>query len=572
MTFRTLSHRWRAAASMASCIALVALAGLMAAPAALAQGANEPKPVAIVAASSLDDLLNDIDSIASMVGAPSVRDRMEGTLQLFTGDKKVPGLDDTRVWGIVLMTDGINFQPIVCLPVTDLDAMLTLLRNFQMTTSDIGNGITEIEAPNQSLYVKEANGWAFFAQAPESLDNAPSDPAKVLSELTGDYNIGVRARVQNIPEMYRQIALTNLRDGFEQALEQTEDETDEQFQARRATAEAQLKSVQRIFEEWDELTAGLDLKNDDEGLHLDLSVRGLPGTRTDRETGYHASGQTRFAQLLEGELASRANVAFKIGQEDLAAYQEDVKAQLDSGRAQMRDGLRQKYENPIERQVAMEAGNFVLDLFHSALHSGDVDIAATARLEPGSLTVVGAFRLDDPSKLTEGATKLAAIAQMQPDQVSVTLEAGNHQGVTLHTASFAIPADKQDLIELVGDRLEVVFGVGDQVGYMVAGRDAMKGIEDAIDGTSNSDLSETTPLEIVISLQKLMAAMAASGEMAGNPAVQEVADKLAEDQSGQHHIRISSQGIDGTRRTRVTVERGVIEALGAVRQGTPGNF
>src|SRR5690606_27599572 len=111
-------------------------------------------------------------------------------------------------------TDGTNFAPIVCVPVTDLGALLNMLQNFQINVTDLGDGLSELELPNQSLYIKESNGWAFAAPTPEALDEVPADPSQELSKVAGEYDLGVRLTMPNIPPMYREIAITNLRAGM----------------------------------------------------------------------------------------------------------------------------------------------------------------------------------------------------------------------------------------------------------------------------------------------------------------------------------------------------------------------
>ncbi len=115
--------------------------------------------------------------------------------------------------GAVVQTDGFQFVPVVCLPVSDLDALLQLPGMFAMTTSDIGDGITEIEIPNQSVFVKKDGNWAFLAQQPEMLETTPDNPGEMFDKLTADYDVAARVMLQNVPEMYRSIAIEQMRAG-----------------------------------------------------------------------------------------------------------------------------------------------------------------------------------------------------------------------------------------------------------------------------------------------------------------------------------------------------------------------
>ena len=159
--------------------------------------------VAVIAATDYNELITDLDYLGQMAAQPKAGQMLENMVNMFTNMQGLQGLDKDEVWGAIIQTDGSTFNPIVCLPVTDLQSLLGMLGNFGIQTSDVGDGIIEIESPNESFYVKEADGWAFLAQQPELLSTLPQTPTQSFKEITSDYDLGAQAdgaeRARHVP-------------------------------------------------------------------------------------------------------------------------------------------------------------------------------------------------------------------------------------------------------------------------------------------------------------------------------------------------------------------------------------
>src|SRR5690606_27631633 len=238
---------------------------------------------------------------------------------------------------------GVNFEPTFCIPVTDLSALLTLLQNFDIQASDLGNGLTEIEMPNQSLYVKEANGWAFAARTPEALDNAPADPDSELKKVSGNYDLGLQVAMQNVPEMFREIAITNLQAGLEEGLQQEEGETDEQFAKRRELTLASLEEIRRAFDEIKVITFGVNI-DQEQGIVVDTVYSGVEGTRTAREITALSDVKPRFAKVVKPESSVQFNLTSQVADEDKEEYQAQIEASLQSSLEQAFRAIEQEEE------------------------------------------------------------------------------------------------------------------------------------------------------------------------------------------------------------------------------------
>ena len=221
--------------------------------------AGAMQTVAVVALSGYDPLMEDIGYLGALGGRPEGAQMIEGMINLFTQGKGLEGMDKTKPWGVVVQTDGNNLLPLVCLPINDLDAILALAEGFGVMSDDAGNGVKELTVPNSPmpLFAKKMGDWVYVSQSAESLDSAPADPTSTLSDLVEAYDIGARVLAQNIPAMWKQMAIGGLRQGMEEGLQQEPDESDAEYEARREIAEIQVEQLLDMIEQTESFTIGV---------------------------------------------------------------------------------------------------------------------------------------------------------------------------------------------------------------------------------------------------------------------------------------------------------------------------
>ncbi len=173
-------------------------------------GDSTHKPVAVISLAGYDRIMADLDYLGELTGNPGMSKNIDGAIQLFTQGQGLNGLDKKRAWGITLTTDGLQFQPLFFLPVTDLKQLLDSVAGLIGEAQDAGNGVFELTVFNQKIFAKETGGWGFFGQSPDALAGLPKDPTKLLSGLDKSYDIAVKLHVQNIPDLYRSLLVDQL--------------------------------------------------------------------------------------------------------------------------------------------------------------------------------------------------------------------------------------------------------------------------------------------------------------------------------------------------------------------------
>lgn len=192
------------------------------------------KPILTVSLAGYQRIMDDLAFVGKLSDSPDLAKNLEGMIGFFTQGQGLAGLDKTKPWGLAASTDGLSFQLLAFIPVNDLKKLLDSLSGF-LGDADQENGIYKLQPPGLPipLYIKEQNGFAFISQDSAGLTNLPKDPVKLLAGLDKEYDIAVRLGVQNIPEVFRQLAIDQIKMGVEGSLEQQPGETDEQYEHAR---------------------------------------------------------------------------------------------------------------------------------------------------------------------------------------------------------------------------------------------------------------------------------------------------------------------------------------------------
>lgn len=518
--------------------------------------AGEMKPLAVVALSGYDALVEDINFAGSLAGQPDLGAMIEPMIMGYT-----QGLDKSKPIGVVVQSDGEMFAGAACLPVTDLQKILTPLKMFGVTTEDAGGGITKVITPQQPVFVKEAGGWAFISPMQEMLATVPADPTATLSAISEEYDLGAKVHVQNIPEVFRQEAMKQLDMGMQAGLKKLPDETDEQFEARKQLTSVQLDQLKQLINDMDELTVGLALDGAGQRAYLDFTYTAVPETKLAQQIAMYDDAKTNFAGFFQPDAAMMMSFATKMGEADIA----QVDQMFGTIRQQVKAAIEKEAELPSDeaREQMQSAMDDFLSAFQATLKTGMMDGGAVLNLAPNSLTFVAGAFIGEPAKVESGLKKMAeVIKQKDANAPTVQWNAASHADVNFHTLSVPVPANEEEPRKLFGDTIELAVGIGKQSVYFAAGRDCMDAVKGIIDA-SNADLQKSVPpMEVAFSLKQIMDMAASVAKDSNKAMLQSIAAMLANEATGRDHVRIVMKTIPNGIQTRIEAEEGVLRAIG----------
>lgn len=556
------SSRWRAAINVLA-LALVTTVTLSLSSRLQAQALaveTEPaqtqtgqmKPVVVLTISGYDALKQDINFLGTLAGQPDLATSFEPFILGFT-----QGLDKTKPLGVLVQSDGMNFGGAICLPIQDLATFVANLAAFGVTTADAGNGITQITANNQTLFGKEKNGWTFLSMMPQMLESLPPDPAEAFKELVADYDLAVRAHVQNVPEPYRQMASQQLRAGMEAGMKKLPDETEEAFQARTGIARAQVEQLERMINEIDQFTFGLSVDSQQQKTFMDVVYTAIPDTKLAAQLDTMKDPKTNFAGFFQPEAAAMMMTASKVNESDVAQTKQMVEAM----RTQAATAIDEQTELPSDaaKEAVKGAINDFIDGLMATVESGVMDGGAVVNVSPDALTIVAGGHVADPSKFESGLKKLAELSKEKPEIPPVTWNAESHADVSFHTLSVPTseePAQKQ----LFGDTVDIAVGIGKQSVYFAMGKECLAAVKKVIDDSAANPGKSIAPMELSVSLSPILTTAAAFNP--DDAILKTVADALTNEAAGRDHVRIIAHPVENGLRTRFEAEEGVMRAIG----------
>jgi hypothetical protein len=522
------------------------------------------KTVAVVGATSYNDLVGNVNFIGSLADRPELGQMLQGTIALFTQGRGLDGVDQTKPWGVILQTDGQQFMPVACLAVTDLDKVLNIAKGFGAQVQDGADGAKQLALPNgMTLHVKHADGWAYIAQSESALASLPADPLAELNKIVSEYDLGARVSAQNVPEQYRQMAVQAMKAGMEDGLKKKDDESDEQYESRRKLAEAQIEQLEQMVNEIDEVTVGWAIDTAQQKTYVDATYQFLPGSKMANQIKGYGQPKTNFAGFYQTDAAATLSFASQADPAMIKENIEQMQATMDTMRKQAEKAIDEEDDIPDDetRAAVKAAMNDFLDAFQATIESGQMDGGAALQMGADKLTLVAAAQIKDPGKFESGLKKLAELAAKEPDFKGVQWNAANHEGVNFHTMTVPVP-EEGDARKVFGENLDVAIGIGSDAVYVALGDDNLAAVNKAIDDSKANPGKAVPPFEFSLALGQVMEFAAANAKEEQRPLLQSIADMLNSNAQGRDHIRASGILIENGLKYHFEAEEGVLRAIG----------
>lgn len=540
----------------------VLMAAVAVAPSA-AQAQQNSNQIALITLSSYDEIKSDLSFVGRLSGQPQLAEQMEMTLGFFTQGQGLAGLDKSKPLGVgVYARDG---ETVVkgLIPVTDMSALVKLLGAWGVVAEEGEQGIMELTAPGQTIYAKEANGWAVISPSREAVQEGIEGAEELVQSLTGTYDLAARVYVENIPAEDRQMYIEQLREGMEQGLVQNPEESDQQFEMRKTMTQAQVEQFAQLLEETEQMTVGWSLDSKEERMFLDFEMTAAEGSDLARQLAGYRDLTTDYAGFYEPDAAATITFAADIAQEDIA----ETTQMLEGLRVQLMQQIENEADLPDEqaREVVKAAVGDFFDAFAATVKEGKLDGGAVLNMSPESVTFVAGGRVADPGKVESGLKKLEALAEQDEQFPGISWNAQSHGEISFHTMEVPVPQHEEKARQLFGDTLEVAIGTGGKSAYIAIGKNAVQRATEIIDASEANTGKQVPPLEVMISLSQILNTVA---ELEPNPVVTKVADMLESEAQGRDHIRIVEHVTENGVKVHLELEEGVLRAIGtAVAEG-----
>ena len=522
---------------------------LLAAPALHAQS---NKPVVVVSVSGVDELMGDIDYLTKSAGVEDY-----GNLFKLLAAPYTVGSDKAKPWGMMVqMNEDGQPQTLGFVPVKDLDVVFAALKEQIGEPRDAGDGVHELTDP-APMYVKEKGGFAYISNESKFLRDLPDDPVAKLDGLNKKYDIAMRAFVQNIPRDVRQMAIDQIRMQQELALEnqlQDLDEDDAEYKLAKQLSETQVQRFEDMINDSDEITVGWTTDGMAKETYLDFAMTAKAGTPTAKRMQLLKGNSSSFGGLALEDAAMTMSITARMDKDDI----KQMTSMLDLAKTRAMEEIENDgdLDTDAKREKAKEVVSGLLDTLSKTAEAGKLDGGAAMVLRPKSMSFIAGGKVAEPQELETALRKLVDLAKDEPDFPEVKFNAEKHGGVTFHTMSVPIP-EGEDARRVLGENLDVVVGIGKEAAYLSVGTDASEMLKMVIDG-SKMKVQDVSPMQMTVALTPIFE-FAASVE--DNPVLELITTTLKES-DGKDHVFIKATPLENGVSYRLTVEEGILEAIG----------
>lgn len=519
--------------------------------------AQTMKPVVVVSVNSYDELMSDVDFLGQVTGIQMLSSQMaEEHLKQVTQGQGLQGLDRKKPLGGALMTDGGgDFRPLGFAPITNLKALTDSVAALGVQTKEGANGTTEITGPmGNSVFAKTQGNYTFFAQRPEQLVELPN-PEAILENLNKDYDVAVRAHIQNIPAFFRQMIIGQLRAGIDLSLQRPSPGEDEAaFQMRKQLMQQNVKQLEQLVNDLDKFTVGASVDSAAKTVHLDFGFTVAPNSKLAKQIADQLGAKTEFAGFLNPEAAVQLNVVSKISPDDA----KQSVAMLKQAQTQVINEIDKDagFANEEIRKAAHEIIGDLVNVGIQTIESGKIDGGASVFLTPGAPSAVVGGYVADGAAVESVLKKVVELAKNEAQFPEVKFNSDKHRDITFH--SMVVPVPDADAQRVLGESIDIVVGIAPKSVYVAFGKNAADSVKKVVDGASAAAAKADLPMQLIVSLGSIAKFV---DSVEPNPMASMLADELAKTM-GKDHVSLVVRPIENGAIYRLQAEEGVLKAIG----------
>lgn len=530
----------------------VAAAALAVMPSATVWAQGEVKPAVVVSFANIKEQLQDVNYIAGAVGQKDA-----ASLVLLSANAYVKPFDQTKNFGAYVTLDGGEPKVVAFLPVKSMDDVVELIENNTGNAPEKDGDyyvFTNPSNPDMPLYALDQNGWAFLSNTKENLGDLPSDPAKLIDGL-GAYNIGVRVNVKDIPEEMKQMAIGLMEQGFEQVIEEMEEENPDQAEMQRQMNAQSLEQMKKMMNELEVATFGLAIDKNAPGVYMEVKVEAAEGSDTAKQILASKGAYSSFRGFMLEESAMNFAAISKIAQGDIESSKAAIANIPAMALKQLED---EESISDEDRELIESSVQTLTEVLSATVESGKMDMGGALVLTEDTAAIVAGGHMMETKKFEDMVKKLVERVQQEaPPEVKIELDAVVKDGVTYH--NITVPVPDEEAQKVFGEEVVISLGIGKDVVYLSAGKNADATLQDAIKNSKSKPMGTVPYMEMNMDLAKVMK-FAADVQ----PDQLELA-AIAGSMEGKPARAIMTGEIEGnTGKVKILIEESLLKALGSI--------
>ncbi len=524
----------------------------------LQPSSQKPVPIAVVTLSSVERVLENMDYMFASVDRPELSDLISAQL---VNVRDLKGIDRNRPLGaMIFLKPGIIPSPEVVgfIPTDNFEELLQ--------TMSIGPGKPakvpdrenrySIPTPGRPIFFEQVGKDVMIVANEDLLDGELPDPATLTAGLTGRYDLAAQLKVNTIPLGMRNVLLDFLRAAMEAEMQQRDDEIESSYRVRKAASSGNLRFIEQLLLNGDSLTLGLDVSPELKTLVVEFDMAARPGSEFAKWLS-DSGGKTSYFRPLQ-----KTPAVLSVS----SSTQLDPKS-IENLREIITEG--QKFiEIQLQEQEATKDKTLRLSGLFAALNatveSGQLDgFFRVQRAESGQHSLLGGVRVMGGEQAAQSIGDiLQLVGELEPGDVSVELNATEHEGVTFHRV---IPTRQDPMSQRIfGENWAMYFGAGERTLWFVLGGDealpaVRAAIDQVVDPAAQRDLAGTAPFQFSMSMSQWIQMWTDPDRQRFDEFLETMTDNFAK---GQDRLMIDMTPREDGMRYRFRLEEGFIRAMG----------
>ncbi len=513
---------------------------------------NATEPVVVISLGSINKLMQDVNYLTSALGqaqAGGMFTMMAGT---FT-----QGIDTTQPIAILVpLVNGIP-QPIAMVPTVDIKTVLKRLEAQTGPADELDDGTLVIALGANTVFIRQVGNWAILAPQRQLLDLAPADPTTIFRGMGNDYDIAFRLKMQQVPAETRELLAAQIRQGFEQAMQQ---QGAAEAESTRKMAEGSLNQLEQIIADTDELRFGFNIDQSAKQIAFDGSFTAVPGSELAAMYGGQQAIPSRFASVIRTDAAGFYHAATSITPEAVKQTRATISTYLTAANNAIANADNLNDEQQAEL-IAMITR--ISDLTIESIEEGKVDFGALLLADQNDFRFVFGSFVSDGNEVAKIVKDLAEKVKNEPRAPRFTFDLEKYKGVDMHLIEADVPAKEDEARRMFGETLRVHLGTGDKVMYVAVGKDSEALLKKLIDAGETDNAAGRPVGQLRLTLLPILQ-YAQSIET--NDALSAMIDALSRSPD-PGELLILSSAIENGSKSRITIGEGLLQAIGAaIRQ------
>ena len=521
-------------------------------------------PVVTVSVASVDRIMDNIGYIFGEVERPEVMDLI-GTGLANVRDLK--GLDRTKPGGLMIfVSEGLVPLPIPVgfIPVEDVGELTQTLQAIGSQLKAVPgeeNRYELIPRRGPTSFVNLQNGYAYIGQNEESVNRTFAAPEEFAGPLAARYDICASANLRKTPKSVRDLLLLTVKNSAQASMQRRDNEPEAVYNLRRSQAEGNLRFVEYLLKDGEELTLGLKVDQAQKHAAAELIVKATPNSEFAKELADGIAKPSYFAAAIDESVPLSVSLSVIVAKHDRQTF---LNA-FNLGEQESNRGLAGLPRDTVVEDIpGQQATKDLFDALRETIKDGHLDGFVQFFGEPGEKFVIaGGVKLMNAGAFGAGLSEVLEQASRTSGEVSVELGVDSYGEIVFHRLVGKQQSQRDR--RMFGENSALYFGTDKQaLWFAVGGDDAIPTLRAAIDRVAAGNDAgprrvELAPFQFVLNLTEWIHINQSERDQPGRFASLAL---QAFEQDGSDILRADARPLKNGFRIRVQAENGFLRLLG----------